>query len=111
MHPRPKLTENETDFLRAWIWEEANFQRPHTSTAKRIQVEKSPYAAPLLADIVTAALPPEEQVAIATGPEPRSDAAWPWPTDDDLRRRHQEARGWLESRFVGSRCRLAENQG
>ncbi len=101
MLPRPKLTPPEIDFLRAWIWEEANYQRPHTITAKKTQVEKSPYGAPLLADIVAAAMTAEEQVAIATGPEPRNNPPWPWPKDEDLPYRQQEAREWLESRFSG----------
>jgi hypothetical protein len=106
MHPRPRLTAAESAFLRVWTWEEANFQRPHTTTAKKLQVERCPYAAPQLADIVTATMTPEEQVAIAEGPAPQNTPPFPWSTDKEIQERHEEARAWLDSRFpIGSGTR------
>jgi hypothetical protein len=99
MHPRLKLTEPESDFLRAWIWEEANFRLAHAPGAKTTQVEQSPYSAPALADIVTAAMSPAEQVAIAAGPPPEVGHPWPWMSDEHLRTRHQEAKQWLQHRL------------
>src|SRR5262245_38930071 len=100
MRPRPKLTEVEAEFLRAWVWEEANPHFPRKAGAKRTQIERSPYSAPLLADIVSAAMTAEEQVAIAAGPAPERNPPWPWPTDHDLQDRHRAAKEWLESRFA-----------
>lgn len=100
MHPRPQLTPAEKAYLQAWIWEETNFQIPHKGTAKKKQVQHSPYAPPLLADIVAAAMTPEEQTIIASGSEPQTEPAWPWPAEEDLRARHREAKAWLESRFT-----------
>jgi hypothetical protein len=99
MHPRLKLTEPESEFLRAWIWEEANFRHAHAPGAKTTQVEKSPHSAPALADIVTAAMSPAEQVAIAAGPPPDVGPPWPWTSDEHLHTRRQEARHWLQRRF------------
>lgn len=99
MHPRLKLTEPETEFLRAWIWEEANFRRADAPGAKATQIEKAPYSAPVLADIVAAAMSPEDQVAAATGPAPHISPPWPWTKDEHLPVRHQEAKRCLQSRF------------
>jgi hypothetical protein len=83
MLPRPQLTPAETAFLQSWIWEESNFERPHTPRTKATQIEKVPHAASLLADIVAAAMSAEEQVAIANGSEPRANPPWPWITESD----------------------------
>ena len=99
MHPRLKLTEPETEFLRAWIWEEANFRQAQAPGAKTTQVDKDPYCAPVLADLIAAAMSPEQQVAIAQGPAPEVSPPWPWTNDQDLRVRHQEAKECLQHRF------------
>ena len=102
MHPRPQLSKAELAFLRAWIWEESNFERPQVTNAKKSQVENCPYAAPQLADIVAAALTAEEQLAIAEGPAPTDTPPYPWSTDREIQARHREARAWLESRVSRS---------
>lgn len=96
MHPRPKLTPEETAFLRAWIWEEAH---PHVveNGAKRLQIERNPHASPILADIATATMTADEQVDVANGPKPSDVPAWPWSSDQELRARHEEAMVWLET--------------
>jgi hypothetical protein len=99
MHPRPQLTAAESEFLRVWIWEEANFQQPHTTTAKKLQIERCPFVAPQLADIVSAAMTPEEQLGIAEGPAPVGTPPFPWSTEKGIQERHEEAMAWLESRF------------
>jgi len=99
MHPELKLTAAEYNFLRAWIWEEANSEQVRSVGAKATQVQKAPYAAPALADLVTAAMTPDKQTAIAAGPTPEINPPWPWTSDEQLRARHQEAKQWLERRF------------
>lgn len=94
-----QLSPAEVDFLRAWIWEEANFDRPHTPRTKTTQIDNAPYSAPLLADIVAASMPADVQVNIAAGSEPKTNPPWPWASDADLVARHQEARAWLANRF------------
>jgi hypothetical protein len=100
MLPKLKLTESETNFLRAWMWADNNYHRPHKLKAKQAQIKRNPPCAPaLLTDIIAAAMTSAEQVAVGEGPEPTVDPPWPWKTDEDLRTRHQEARKWLESKF------------
>ena len=101
MHPRPKLTPTEEEFLQAWIWEESHALDGGTGAAKRAQIDHNPYAAPLLGEIVAAAMPTEKQLAIVNGRKPLGSPSWPWATDEELRVRHQEAKDWLENdRFV-----------
>jgi hypothetical protein len=76
-HNRSELSTAETLFLHAWLWEEANFQEAHTPWAKKLQVENAPNSASILADIISAAMSPEEQVAIADNPESKNNPAWP----------------------------------
>lgn len=102
MHPKLKLTAAETDFLRAWVWEEAHFLQVCAPGAKAIQVEKAPHSPPLLADIVSAAMTLEEQTAMAGGPPAKTSPPWPWTSDEHLRARHQEAKQHLEHRFARS---------
>jgi hypothetical protein len=97
MHPRPQLTRAEQEFLQAWIWEEAHPQEPNASSAKKTQIANNPYAAPVLADIAAATMTAEEQLDAANGPAPTGGASWPWPTEEDLRVRHRQARAWLEN--------------
>jgi len=101
MPRRPQLSQAERDFLEAWMWEEAHAQDISAGSAKRLQIANSPYAAPLLADIASATMSPEEQVAVANRPKPGSVPSWPWRSDEELRARHHEARTWLE------KCRAA----
>ena len=101
---RPELSTAETLILYAWIWEEANFQKSHTPCAKKLQVEKAPYAAPILADIVSAVMSPEEQVAIVDGPESTTNPAWPWATEEEMLARHREASAWLGRRGLGPKA-------
>jgi hypothetical protein len=99
MHPRPQLTPAEQAFLRAWMWEEAH-PRVIENGAKKTQIDRSPYAAPLLADIAAATMTPEEQLGAAHGARPARIPVWPWASDEDFRFRHEEAKAWLEgSRF------------
>jgi hypothetical protein len=95
MHPRPQLTNAEKQFLQAWIWEEAHAQGVRIGAAKRLQIDNSPYAAPLLADIAVATLSADEQGAIANGPQPSGNPVWPW-SNEELAARHREAQTWLE---------------
>ena len=99
MHPGPQLTPAERDFLRAWMWEEAH-PRVIENGAKKAQIARSAYAAPLLADIAAATMTAEEQVDAAHGARPARTPDWPWASDEELRSRHEEAKVWLEgSRF------------
>jgi hypothetical protein len=87
-------------FLQAWMWDEAHAQAQSTGAAKRLQIENSPFAAPLLADIAVATMSAEEQAAITTGPRPLGNPPWPWDIAEDLAARHREAKAWLQdSRF------------
>jgi hypothetical protein len=101
MHPRPQLTSAEKAFLHAWMWEEAHpAYALHEGAVKSAQIDNSPYAAPLLVDMVVAVMSPEEQVALVNGPVPEGNPPWPWKSDEELRARHQQAKTWLEqSRF------------
>jgi len=61
---------------------------------------QEPYAAPLLADIASAAMTAEEQVDAAHGARPARTPDWPRASDEELRSRHEEAKVCLEgSRF------------
>jgi hypothetical protein len=102
MHPKRKLTAAEADFLRAWVWEEANSLQVRGPGAKATQVEKAPYSPPVLADIVSAAMTPEEQTAMAAGPPAKANSPWPWTSDENLRARHLEAKQCLDDRFTRS---------
>jgi hypothetical protein len=87
------------------MWEEAH-PRFVENGAKKAQVEQSPYASPLLADLAAATMTPEEQVNAAHGPKPSAVPAWPWASEEELRRRHGQARAWLEgTRFPGAKRR------
>jgi hypothetical protein len=101
---RPRLSGAESLFLCAWLWEEANFQKSHTPCAKKLQVEKAPYAAPILADIVSAAMSREEQVAIADSPKLMNNPAWPWATEEELLTRHREATALLRRKGLGPKA-------
>ncbi len=98
MHPRLLLSQREKEFLEAWMWDEAHFQDVNAGSAKKLQIEKDPCAAPLLADIASAAMSAEEQVAVASGSKPAGVPCWPWRNDEDFRARYREARAWLDSR-------------
>ena len=101
MHPRLQLTSAEKEFLQAWMWEEAHpAYALHEGAAKQAQINHSPYAAPLLVDLVVAGMSPAEQVTLVNGPMPGGKPGWPWKSDEELRARHQQAKTWLEeSRF------------
>jgi hypothetical protein len=104
MHPRPRLTQPEREFLEAWMWDEAHVQEISAGAAKKLQVESNPYAAPLLADIASATMSAEEQIAVVNGVKPRSVSCWPWQSEEEFRARHREARAWLDhsrSRVIG----------
>ena len=102
MHPKLELTAAEADFLRAWVWEEANSLQVRAPGAKATQVEKAPHSPPILADIVSAAMTPEEQTAMAGGPPATASPPWPWMSEEHLRARHQEAKQCLQHRFTRS---------
>ena len=99
MHPRLQLTSAEMEFLHAWMWEEVHPACAESEgTAKRAQIDNSPFAAPLLADMVVASMSPDEQVAVAHGPVPAGKPPWPWKSDEELRARHRQAKTWLDER-------------
>src|ERR1019366_5860747 len=77
-HPRMKLSREEVNFLRHWIYDEVHF-REGTGSAKRLQVAHKvpPFE---LALIISAAMTePGEQEAAAEGPPPTEPLRWPWP--------------------------------
>jgi len=79
------------------MWDEAHpAHAPLEGTAKKAQIDNSPYAAPVLADMVVAAMTPDEQVAVVSGAMPGGTPPWPWKSEEELRARHQEAKTWLE---------------
>jgi len=94
-HLQMKLSPDEKNFLRHWIYDEMHF-RDGAGPAKRLQVAHQ--VAPFnLAAVIAAALPEIEQMAAAEGPPPVEPPTWPW-TDDDIEQRIIEARSLLAER-------------
>ena len=93
-HPPMKLSREEEQFLRHWIYDEAHFLTG-VGPAKRLQVEHRVTPADL-ATIIAAAMPNPHEQAEAASTQPATDPAWPWP-GDVFQTRLAEARSKLAS--------------
>src|SRR4051794_4574050 len=94
--PRMKLSRDEDNFLRHWVYDEAHYQS-EPGLAKRLQVEHRIVPADIAA-LVAAAMPDlDEQEAVGAGPPPSDPPNWPW-SDQDWTHRLAEARALLAQR-------------
>jgi hypothetical protein len=92
-HPLMKLSRDEEDFLRHWIYDEVHYGEG-PGQAKRLQVQHQAVPADL-AILIAATMPdPADQEAAGLGPPPIEPPAWPWP-GDALRVRLSDARAAL----------------
>jgi hypothetical protein len=95
-HPQTKLSPDEEQFLRHWMYDEVHF-REGTGPARRLQVEHRVPPADLATVIAAATPDPSEQEAAGLGPPPAEPPVWPW-TEESLRRRRADAWAISEAR-------------
>jgi hypothetical protein len=93
-HPLMKLSPNEENFLRHWMYDEWHYEEGQ-GPAKRLQVEHKVIPTDI-ATLIGAAMPDlSEQRQAALGPPPAEPPVWPWP-GDTCAGRVAEARSLLE---------------
>ena len=98
-HPRMKLSREEEDFLRHWMYDEVHY-RESQGPAKRLQVQHRAVPADL-AVLIAAAIPDlADQEAAGHGPPPTEPPTWPW-SDDLLHSRLAKARTVLALAHAG----------
>jgi hypothetical protein len=94
--PRLKLSHEEDNYLRHWIFDEAHYEKT-SGAAKRLQLQHHAVPADLAA-LIAAAFPDlAEQETIGNGPPPDPPPVWPWP-GNQLRTRLREAEAILATR-------------
>src|SRR5947209_3817530 len=98
-HPRMRLSREEEDFLRHWMYEETHYQKG-PGPAKRLQIQHGVAPADLAALIAAAIPDPLDQEAIGQGPPPAEPSAWPW-SAESFRHRLDDARATLAARHGG----------
>jgi hypothetical protein len=91
-----KLSHDEENFLRHWMYEEVHYQ-DGPGPAKGLQLGHRAFPAEL-ALIIAAAIPdPAAQGAAGDGPRPDEPPLWPW-SDEEWHARLTEARTVLAER-------------
>ena len=94
-HPLMKLSPEEMNFLRHWMYDEMHYQQG-SGPAKQLQREHQALSANL-AEIIAAAIPdPAEQWSAGVGPPPAEPPRWPW-SKGGIQARLAEARALRES--------------
>jgi hypothetical protein len=94
-----RLSREEEDFLRHWMYDEAHY-RDGPGPAKKLQLQHQASPADLSAIIAVAIPDLVDQEAAGSGPPPAGPPVWPW-SEDAFRGRLAEARSILAERHRG----------